>query len=317
MKIRSFLVLACILLAGPAHGQFAAGDLVVAGQTPPVIPNPSFTDDALVQWFDGSGSLKGNLLIEQLANLGEATFAPDGTVAITIRNQIRFLRSDATVARVITSPGFFPGYLSFSSSGMLFAAQYGPAEIRQYSPEGALIRTFPLPNPTTVRITGIDLDSDQCTLYYLSASALGRLDVCSGTFLPPVTSLPSPVIDYVRVLPDSTLLVNVNGRPHRYTKTGTLLRSYTSGAFRALDVDPRFVWTSTSLNSIQRLDLVNGVLVGNPIVTGTTAGIRGVAVAGEPRAGISAAPIPSMSIVTRIALGGALVALALLALRRV
>lgn len=121
----------------------------------------------------------------------------------------------------------FPYALAVDARGNMYVlvdspSAFGHAEIAAIDRTGALRARYPL-GPMAVDGATIDLAADQCTLFIGAPDGVRRLNVCSGTSLPPFPAAGQ----VVRVLPDGGLLVTHMGAPiRRYSAEGLLVRTY-------------------------------------------------------------------------------------------
>ncbi|MFZ2490276.1 MAG: IPTL-CTERM sorting domain-containing protein [Thermoanaerobaculia bacterium] len=294
MRVTSLLLIIAAT-AFPASGAIdrpmVGGDVVIAGYS----ASASGGEHA-VKVFDSSGSELGRFE----GGRGEVRFAPDGTLAILDRKEIRFLRPDGSIARTVVLsprrtdfPMEWPNRIAFTRDGAFFLTDGN--RIVRYSSSGvpdpwwfansSLAIGFP-------SIFGLDMAPDQCTLF-ASEADVTVTHACGATPYR-FQILPTRGMG-IRLLPDGTFVTR-SARVQRYSQSGLHVRSYTPpGQLLAVDANPRYVWVETARGTAQRLDLDTDVLVGTPIVTGFTH-INGLAPVGEWRASVEGVQtIPTLS----------------------
>jgi hypothetical protein len=169
------------------------------------------------------------------------------------------------------------------------------ASLRYVSADGRILQTLQVPVGER-GIDWIELDADQCTLYYTSEdSDVRRFDVCTRQTLPHFATGLEPRCYALRQLPNRDLMVTCTNRIYRYDQNGAFLREYTreslgesdaAGLFAIqLDPDGQTFWTGGALSGrVVRVNLNDGSLV-TSFTTGT-GGLNGLLVQDEFVAGI-------------------------------
>jgi streptogramin lyase len=139
-------------------------------------------------------------------------------------------------------------------------------------------RALPLPIASDLRVEGIDLAADQCTLFYAATGVIGTVNVCNGTAGASFTIAGTP--EDLRILPNGDLLVASRTHVTRYDPAGAVLQQFEMLAWSvALDVDPRYAWVGGW--DLRRIDLATGATVE---VLSTYGAVTSISVVGEPRA---------------------------------
>jgi len=152
-------------------------------------------------------------------------------------------------------------YVAISDGGFLH-------EIYRSTPYG--ITEFPF--AVESRVTAVDIASDDCSLFYATATrGIRRLDVCRRT---PSTLVSNLRARDVALLPDSTLLVApaTGNTILRLGEDGAVVRRYHGPrvrAWRAVAVAPRArsFWAATAKGTIYRFSLPSGSRQGVRIET--------------------------------------------------
>lgn len=169
------------------------------------------------------------------------------------------------------------------------------ALLRYIADDGRVLKTLQI--PVGERGTDwIELDADQCTLYYTSEdSDVRRFDVCAEQVMPHfATGLEAPCYA-LRQLPNRDLMVTCRERIYRYDQNGTFLREYTradlgetnpDGLYAIhLDPDGQTFWTGgVTSGRIVRASLDDGSVV-TSFNTGT-GGVNGLLIEDEFVAGL-------------------------------
>lgn len=270
---------------------FLAGLFAAVLLTPHVTATAFRTGDIIVATAEGDPFLgqdtyqireiaPDGVLIQEFPNyLGLGMrFSPSGILHVAALTEIERFASDGSELPPIANP--LPGdsihSLAFDHSGNLFAGTAG-GNVLAFGSDGTFRAAYPVGQAST---SWIDLGPDDCTIYFLNVSHIGRFDVCTHT---PLSTLPTVLggsFGYtLLVLPDGTLLAStVPAGMSLIRQDGTVLRSYNTHAIAyALDIDPNFVWVNYQ-GKLAKFDLRNDGIVAGPFVNGE--GIRGAAVVG-------------------------------------
>ena len=170
------------------------------------------------------------------------------------------------------------------------------APLRYIAADGRLLETLQL--PVGERGTDwIELDANQCTLYYTSEdSDVRRFDVCTEQVMPHfATGLEAPCYA-LRQLPNREIMVTCRNRIYRYDENGVFVREYTKESLGETDInglyaihldpDGQTFW-SGGVNSgrVVRARIDDGTVV-TQFTTGT-GGVDGLLIQDEYVAGIS------------------------------
>lgn len=169
------------------------------------------------------------------------------------------------------------------------------AALRHVAPDGRLLKTLMV--PVGERGTDwIELDANQCTLYYTSEdSDVRRFDVCTEQALSHfATGLEEPCYA-VRQLPNRDLMITCRERIYRYDENGMFVREYTRGSLGEtdsnglyaihLDPDGQTFWTGGVMSGrVVRARLDDGS-VQTSFQTGS-GGINGLLIQDEFIAGL-------------------------------
>jgi len=174
------------------------------------------------------------------------------------------------------------------------SATVGP--LRYVAGDGRLLRTLQV--PVGERGTDwIELDANQCTLYYTSEdSDVRRFDVCTEQAMPHFAmGLEAPCYA-LRQLPNREMMVTCRNRIYRYDQNGSFIREYTreslgetevNGLYAIhLDPDGETFWSGGVISGrVVRARIDDGSVV-TSFTTGT-GGVNGLLIQDEFVAGIS------------------------------
>lgn len=297
-------------LAPRAYGATvsATGDVIVLGSALNT-PNPS-SGQALV--FDSQGNLRGPVVSrvnEFFAGPSFLSNRPEFVAVATgfIGQMVHFDGSGNVVATSSTFGGQ-PSRTTVDSSENVYIGFGTAHSIFKLSSSANYIGQTAL---GTDYANALDLAADQCTLYYVDSFAgrLGRVDVCSGSLLPPLATVPTLSSD-LRILTDGTILVAAGESLLRISSNGAVARNYSIGAnvqlaSIALDVDAQSVWISSSIGLV-KMNLDSGAIVAGPFATNLYQ-VYGMAVYGEPRAALVPPSIPALLPLSQILLASLLI----------
>ena len=217
-------------------------------------------------------------------------FAPNGDILATrfdtavASDLILFGHDGAVLASNFAAPKPSATYAEscvFDQAGNVYVGHAGlisppsadaQVPIQKFDRHGNWLETFVV--PTGVRGTDwIDLDADQCTLYYTSEDgAIRRYDLCTRSALPVLASgLEAPCFA-LRRRPNGEVMVACRNRVYRLDREGDVLREYpreslgendSSGLF-ALNLDPdgTSFWTAGIVsNRVVRADIASGAML--------------------------------------------------------
>ena len=175
---------------------------------------------------------------------------------------------------------------AFDALGNVWVGEEVPPEaesalLRYVAPDGRVLRSLAVP----VGLSGtddIELDADQCTIYYNSEDTeVRRFDVCLEQPMTPLaTALPSPCFA-LRQLPNGELMVTCRDSIYRFDPSGVLVHEYSrislgendSNGLYAMSIDPdgETFWTG----GITSGRVVRARLDDGSVVTSFTTGSGG------------------------------------------
>jgi len=253
-----------------------------------------------------------------LQSRGALAFGPDGRLYVSPTPPgIDVYDSSLNKTQIVTAalqPGV-SGLAVFANGDFLVLSTYATT-LYVLSPAGAVKQSFPLTGPFSSGLTAfetIDLAPDQCTVFYVRETSVGRFNVCTGL---PLADVPGGAWRGVRafvdggyvVVRDSTLSVyDAHDQPVR-----TMTSQFADPTSLSFDVDPHTVVVGTA-HGVAKVSLASG-----NVITSIGGDIVAVAVAGEQRpasADVAVQDIPSLSPRLLFALALGLIALAWLRLR--
>lgn len=307
------------LLVPPAESQqrhttLQRGDLLAGGRTFSAIGTAAGRFD----WFLPTGEL--NLRLSDAWDVFPSEIAVDRRLRSYWLAAWAILVYDGAGRRLQNVPGFpaFPAGISFDRTGNAYIV--AGARITKLSPSGTPIASFVVPYEPPAIVRGLDLASDQCTMFYTAGGKrVFRYDVCNGMPLPDLSSdVPG---DYgpnkLRILPDGGVLVTNERTVLRLSESGEVTQVYDlSGedGWRAiaLDVDHTSFW-ATSGDEAFKFDIESGALVAS--FRSPDYAFWSIAVVGEPRAALTGESITASSEWSLLALALSLAAVAVLRLR--
>ncbi|HEX2062341.1 MAG TPA: hypothetical protein VHK90_16505 [Thermoanaerobaculia bacterium] len=216
------VIVLSLVLAATAFGQDY--DVVVSGGNTTCFIDPPIVNQAL-EWVPG--------LVDSTA-VNDIAAAGSGRVLAVLnvpRVQIVEIRPDRTQTPFFTgAEGYRGSELVVDRAGNIYVrAMNGPnAFIVAVSAAGSLTGI----QPFVAGASSIDLAADQCTLFAVTATAVVRRDVCTGTPLANFTALPGSGGSLQLAPNGDVLLANFFTVPalaaevRRYDATGTLVRTY-------------------------------------------------------------------------------------------
>jgi hypothetical protein len=231
--------------------------------------------------------------------------APDGDVLST-----RFGPSQGVVrmsAAGAVLDGDFGGLIgsdescAFDLLGNVWVGEAAPASatsgpLYHMAGDGRLLETLQL--PVGERGTDwIELDANQCTLYYTSEdSDVRRYDVCTRQSLPHFATVADAPCYALRQLPNRELMITCKNHIYRYDQNGVLVREYTRESLGETDLDGLYAihldpdgetfWTGgVTSGRVVRARIDDGSVVAN-FTTGS-GGVNGLLIQDEFVAAIS------------------------------
>ncbi|HEX7831860.1 MAG TPA: hypothetical protein VF787_19545, partial [Thermoanaerobaculia bacterium] len=163
------------------------------------------------------------------------------------------------------------------------SSSWSPRETRFLTIDANGVLRKELAVPGLAPVWKVDLAADQCTLFYGTLDGIGRINVCTGTMLPPFVNAKEP--SDLRITREGDVLVTYAGRIVRYDRAGNEQQAIEAPPHwkifsLALDRDPRYVWVGTE-HDLHRVELATGAVVETHQTFGTP---RNLSVVGEPRA---------------------------------
>lgn len=225
--------------------------------------------------------------------------APNGDVLSTRFNDSRGVVLMSSAGTVLDDE--FGGLMgqdescAFDLSGNVWVGEAGPTPAASYNlhymaGDGRLLRTLQV--PVGERGTDwIELDADQCTLYYTSEdSDVRRYNVCTEQALAHFATGLEPRCYALRQLPNHDLMITCTNRIYRYDQNGDFVREYTRqslgktdpGGLYAIQLDPdgETFWTGGAISGrVVRARIDDGSVV-TSFTTGT-GGVNGLLVQDE------------------------------------
>ncbi len=317
---RFIAFLIALAYALPLAGQgFQYGDVIVVGDRQGIDPyGTPIQLESNIRVHGRDGAFKREIF--KTTRFLTEPFYRDEIVYVGARSPDAIERIDAAGNRLIpfTTRVDAINFLSPGPGGGLLAVN-GSGEIYQFAGDGTLVRfrNFMQRPPA---YGGVEVATDQCTVYYASAGSLARWEPClsaePGYWGPRLAA----ALNALRILPDGTFLISVFGlfpnlgnRIIHVDSDGNLIRSYPiPGYALALDIDGKTFWTGWG-SYLLRVDIESGAILS---ATQTDSVIWGLPVVGEPRAGLAgAASIPAVSPGVLVVLAFSLAAVALIRLR--
>jgi hypothetical protein len=258
-----------VMLIGFLAAQYAAGGTIAPGTV------MVSTGEGKVTMFDQNGNNLGQLDTTTGGNGDTAgsTFDAAGNFFVTVFSRQQVTKFDPTGALI---GAFGSGYNSdpesivVDASGNVYVGQAdGSHMLLKFDANGNLLATF---SPARdVRGTDwIDLDSDQCTLFYTSEGGLvKRFDVCTNTQLTDLNSVPLPGLHAYaqRILPCGGVLVADYSAVIRLDASGNQVQTYTlpgTSQMFALNLDPdgtSFWAADLGSGDVFKVDIASGTIL--------------------------------------------------------
>lgn len=311
-------VTAVILLAsGGADAQptLQHGDVLVTSSRHVGERNgePLFVGTLVV--FGSDGLLKGELTSFSAPPLSDR-LVRDTTIYVATPYPAAIQRFDFSGQPLVPfAPADNVNSLGPGPGGGLLATN-GSCSLYQFAADGSLV-TFRDSAETLPSCGGVELERDGCTVYFVVSRRIARWNAClNGPAEQITTEAPHP-LDTLRLLSDGTFLVSAASDDPilHLDREGNIIRNYgIRGRGLALDTDGTSFWTN-EFGWISRVDINSGTALSR-----TYHGMTwGLAVVGEPRAGLPAHDaghgIPTASTTILVLLAMSLVAFGMLRLR--
>lgn len=260
------------------------GDVLVSTYTS--TSQTTFISRLLV--YGGDGSFK-----REFANSTDFSFREtlvhNGILYVGTDNEIK--RFDLTGSELpVFNSEFQVSYLSPAADGSLIASR---GEIFHFNEDGS--RRAALLFPRTGG-SGVDLDADQCSVYYIGGQGLRLWNACTDAGPTLIGLLPPGSNAYsFRILPDGSMLAAVLQNLVRLDRTAAVLQTYDLGnQVRAVAIDTgrTSFWTGAA-GTLFKVSIATGA---TELATAVGEPIRHISVVGEPRAAlVGAAAIPALS----------------------
>lgn len=303
-------LLASLLSLAYATGGFAvslsAGDLVSSSAT---FNGISVSGEVAV--YQNDGTFKGVIIADFFFSYPSG-IAQDsaGNVHVSRGQSIAVYSANGAMSRSYGGPGCCIYGLTIAANGHSFAAvgNPNPTAIGEFDEHGTLVATNPF-SPTS-GLYSLELDSDQCTLYYTDVSnhqRIGRVDVCTHQALPDfVPQLAGTSLRRIRLLRDGTMLAANGTSILRFARDGHVMQSYsvpgiTTWHSVAGTLDGMAFWAGSD-SGIRKFNLTSGAV--DPLIINSLS--DDLLVVGEYHAGLSTASIPALSPLAVAILGAAL-----------
>lgn len=127
-------------------------------------------------------------------------------------------------------------HLAVADDGRVYALATTTGSVRRidrFSPAGTLEASYPL-GVIGASVGGLDVASDNCTLFYGAGTTIERFNGCTGTPLPSFATVPD--LRDIEVQPGGTVLVATESAVLLYTAAGALSR--TVATLSAYGFDP-------------------------------------------------------------------------------
>jgi hypothetical protein len=211
-----------------------------------------------------------------------------------------------------------PESILWDQSGHAYVGQAdGTRRLLKFDTSGAALASY-APAVESRGTDWIELDADQCTIFYTSEGThVKRFNVCTNTQLPDfnVVALPGAAAFEVRQRPGGDVLVADSTTVVRLNSAGTQVQSYASPSNNdhtlfALTLDPNGTsfWTADLVTGrVLEFDVATGAVQHN-WTTGTQ-GVGGLTVRGEITVGGPPASVPDTSqVALLLGVGGFVIA---------
>lgn len=208
-----------------------------------------------------------------------------------------------------------PESIVFNMTGFAYVGQAnGTGNIKLFGADGSFIKDF-APAHENRGTDWIDLNPNQCTMYYTSEGHLVKqFNVCTNTQMADfATGLPGANAYAHRLAPDGTTFVADTSVVVRLNSTGSVIQTYTplnsTSVLFALNLDPdgKTFWTADLVTGIiYRFDIASGTQlesfsaggsVGGLIVKGEITGGTGFVIPEVPYGTILATVLPLAALI--------------------
>jgi hypothetical protein len=245
-----------------------------------------------VQWREPDGTLHATLNTGTSGFTTGMAFDSTGDLYVTTfdsANGVSRFDNDGTLLGTFGS-----GYsgstesIVFDGTGNVYVGSVdGDEDIRKFDSAGTSLTQFDV--ATGPRGSDwIDLNSDQCTMYYTSeGTAIHSFDVCANSQLADFASGLHGAAFALRILPTGGVMVADSSDIHRLNSSGSIVQTYDApgeDCWFALNLDPDGIsfWSADFCTSdVYHFDIASGAVI-NSFNTGTAAfTVFGLAVFGE------------------------------------
>jgi hypothetical protein len=261
------------LLAGVGEAAvFSRGDLLVGGR--PAYPFEGF--DAYVENYGASGTFQRHAAIIDGGHPRDMIML-GSDVLIADEGPLTRLSEDGTFRPI---PFLFfpklPARIAADARGNIYVGELlGVARVYKVTSSGDVLARFDVPREVA-SITALDLDIDQCTLFYASGgSNVQRYDVCTNAPMANFARVSGNPVTSIRVLSNRNVLVaSALSGLTLFDPAGNVVRTFlTNESVLSLAIlpDEGSVWasiTSSPLGSrtelIERVDLRTGAIIAGP-----------------------------------------------------
>jgi hypothetical protein len=309
LLLKLFFVLLVVGQSGYAAVSLSPGDVVVSGYR----STGQYTHVSKVFVYSPQGLLKGELASTNGHIFLESFVTPSRDVYLAAGNggirRIDILGRETRVGNLGNAVHLAP-----SLKGDIFGSTVS-GELFEIASDGRIV-AFYYPYIGGIGVArGVDVASDQCTVYYMDANRLAKWNPCSNPTASTVfgPQHPDSLTGDLRQLPDHTFLVGSRSAVWHLSSEGRVIRSYPIPAEAiALDPDQTTFWAGAH-GSLLRVELASGRILLN---IGTGYAVEGLGVVGEPRAATSGVSIPLIPRALLPLLAAILAAAGLVGLRR-
>jgi streptogramin lyase len=253
----------------------------------------------IIKRFNPQGGLEQELTYFLDPNTADMQFDDDSNL-YAVKPDISYvlkLRYD-TNGTILQENFINSRYIAYAQSlvidnkGIFYVGGISSLNIEQFNPDGTHIKTFTSPGSNFASY--MDLDSDQCTLFYTSqyTNIVARINACSDTKLPDFAILPTSPGGSVKITKNGNIIVATFANIYKYSKDGILLKTYnfpcapTCYLFSVnLDPDLSTFWTADwKFGYIYRVDIETGNIIKSFNVVPLSEYFLGVTIYGEFRA---------------------------------
>ena len=259
----------------PTAGQsavFSAGDLLVGGR-----PGYLFQGGtAYIEDYSPSGVFQQHAALidnghpRDMLMVGGDVVIADGQI---------LTRLSSNGALTLAVPVVFENFtdsLAADKEGDIYVGDLlGVVRLTKISPSGSVLARFAVPFEQN-DLTALDLQPDQCTMFYGSAgSHVQQYDVCKGISLPNFAVLPAGTVTDLRILANGNVVAASTSGITVFDATGKALRTFLSNESIlsiAMLPDEQAAWVSLGISPtgtrtylIEKVDLLTGNVIAGPV----------------------------------------------------